>query len=238
MSRPLLLDAFACAGLAGDGYRAAGFDVVALDNDPKALKHNPHHQVLGDALTLLSDRGFMRQFDAVHASPPCQVHSATRKLADAQGRGAGRAVDLLPQTVERLSRLDVPWIVENVERSPVRAMPGAVRLCGSSFGLKVQRHRWFAPSPDLHLIGLACKHDVFDVDPISGKPRPWGVYYAKGDSIPSGGRTALTDDHAHEVMGVSHRRLPWRFLCEGLPVQYTLWLGVTLRAHLSARVAA
>lgn len=236
MSRPLLLDAYACAGLAGDGYSEAGFDVVALDNDPRALKHNPHPTVLGDALVLLADRGFMRQFDAVHASPPCQIHSATRRLADAQGRGAGRAVDLLPQTIALLSALDVPWVVENVERSPVRAMPGAVRLCGSSFGLQVQRHRWLAPSPGLLLSGSACAHDRFPADPITGKPRPLGVYYAKGDSIPSGGRTALDDDHAHAVMGVSHRRLPWRYLCEGLPTQYTAHVGGCVQRAL--RVAA
>ena len=237
MSRPVLLDVCSCAGIGADGYAAAGWEVVCLDNDKGALKHNPHHTILGDALTLLADRGFMAQFDAVHASFPCQLFSATRQLAIAQGKGKGRAVDLLTPGLALLANLDVPWIVENVERSPVRHMPGAVRLCGSTWGLKVQRHRWFAPSPGLELAGTSCDHSTFDRDPISGKPRPWGVYYAKGDSIPSGGRTCLTDAHAHECMGV-HRQVPWRLLCEGLPPVYTEHLGRQLLAALSSHADA
>lgn len=235
MTRPLLLDLFSCAGLVADGYALAGFDVVAVDNDPAALRHNPHSQANADAMRVLAGEPFtttdgtrwrLSDFDAVHASPPCQIHSATRKLADAQGRGQGRAVDLLGPTLDALAAVDVPWVVENVERSPLRAHPGVAKVCGSAFGLKVQRHRLFAPSPGLVLESTRCNHaGAFDRDPVTGKPRPWGVYYSKGDSIPSGGRTALTDDHAHEVMGVTHRRLPWRFLCEGLPVPYGAWVG-------------
>ena len=236
--KPVLLDLCSCAGVGADGYAAAGFEVVCLDNDPKALRHNPHHTIQGDALERLADRGFVRQFDAVHASFPCQGFSATRRLADAQGKGRGRAVDLLTPGVELLRRLDVPWVVENVPRSPVARMPGAVMLCGSAWGLKVQRHRWFAPSPGLTLTGSVCCHaEAFDLDPTTGKPRPWGVYYAKGDSIPSGGRTCLTDEHAHECMGVE-RRVPWRHLCEGLPPVYTEHVGRQLRAALDGEVAA
>lgn len=225
LARPLMLDVCSCSGLGADGYTAAGWEVVCLDNDPKALAHNPHHTVAGDALTLLADRGFMRQFAGVHASFPCQLFSATRQLAIAQGKGTGRAVDLLTPGMPLMHRLDVPWIVENVNRSPVRHMPGAVRLCGSSWGLKVERHRWFAPSPGLLLTGSVCDHrTAFDRDPVTGKPRPWGVYYAKGDSIPSGGRTCLTDEHGHQCMGVE-RRVPWPYLCEGLPPAYTEHLG-------------
>lgn len=140
--RPLLLDAFSCAGIGADGYVAAGWDVVCLDNDERALRHNPHHVVHGDAMRLLNDGGFMAQFDAIHASPPCQLFSATRRLADAQGKGQGRAVDLLHPVIDLFDGLDTPYVIENVERSPLRRM-GAMRLCGSSFGLKVQRHRLF-----------------------------------------------------------------------------------------------
>lgn len=232
--RPLMLDAFSCAGLGADGYAAAGFEVVCLDNDLNALKHNPHHVVHGDAMRLLNDPGFMDQFDAVHASPPCQLFSATRKLADAQGKGKGRAVDLLSPVIDLFDGLDTPWVIENVERSPLRRM-GAVRLCGSSFGLKVQRHRLFLSNVPLE--GSVCDHRSFDVDPISGKPRPWGVYYAKGDNIPSGGRTCLTLEHGLECMG-TERSVPWKYLCEGLPPQYTEHLGRQIAAHLEQERAA
>lgn len=231
-----LLDAFSCAGIGADGYARAGWEVVCVDNDPKALAHNPHETVLADALTLLADPGFMSEFDAVHASPPCQLFSATRRLAVAQGKGQGRAVDLLTPTLQVLGDLlddqewDMPWVVENVPRSPLKAM-GAVQLCGSSFGLKVQRHRLFlsnVPIPQ-----PACDHSTFDPDPVTGKPRPWGVYYAKGDNIPSGGRTCLTTEHAMECMGVE-REVPWPYLCEALPPAYTEHVGRALLAELEA----
>lgn len=235
---PLMLDAFSCAALGAGGYRDAGLEVVCLDNDEKALKHAQaagFHVVCGDAIRLLADAGFMRQFDVVHASPPCQLFSATRRLAEAQGKGTGRAVDLLSPVLDIFDGLETPWVVENVERSPLKKM-GATRLCGSSFGLKVQRHRLFLSNVDL---GPAppCDHGSFDIDPDSGKPRPWGVYYAKGDSIPSGGRTCLSDEHGHECMGVTDRKVPWRYLCEGLPPVFTEWVGTRLLAALEERAA-
>lgn len=80
------------------------------------------------------------------------------------------------------------------------------------------------------MIGKPCDHSVFPLDPITGKHRPWGVYYAKGDNIPNGGRTFKTDEEAHEGMGIVHRTVPWEFLCEGLPPAYTYWVGKQLKA--------
>jgi hypothetical protein len=234
-----MVDFFGCAGLGADGY-AEHFDVVVVDTDGAALRHAAkagHEVVKGDALALLRDRGFMRSFVFAHTSPPCQGHSATRQLAIAQGKGVGRSVDLIPATLDALRLLDIPWVIENVNRSPVRRMPGAVRLCGSSFGLRVERHRWFAPSPGLVLTGTVCDHGgAFDRDPITGKPRPWGVYGSKSDNIPSGGRTVTSAAMGHEVMGINHRAVPWKYLCEGLPPAFTAHLGQQVVDHVRAAV--
>lgn len=230
-----LLDGFSCAGLGADGYRRAGWTVVCLDNDPRALRHAAaagHETVQGDALTLLADPGFMRQFHAAHVSPPCQGYSATRMLADAQGKGAGRAVNLVEPVRDLLNVWGGAWVMENVERSPLRGWSGVVRLCGSSWGLKVQRHRLFAPGGGVALMAPECRHHVFDPDPVTGKPRPWGVYYAKGDSIPNGGRTVATLEDGHAAMGVLDRQVPWKYLCEGLPPVYTEHIGQHLRAAI------
>jgi DNA (cytosine-5)-methyltransferase 1 len=234
-----LLDAFSCAAIGAGGYDDAGFDeIVCLDNDPKALrfaKDAGYETVCGDAMALLNDAGFMGQFDAIHASPPCQGFSATRELARAQGKGnSKRTVDLLRPVIDLFDGLDTPYVIENVERSPLRGMPGVVRLCGSSFGLKVQRHRLFLSN--VPITPLACRHDLFDADPITGKPRPWGVYYAKGDNIPSGGRTCETTEDAMACMGVT-REVPWKYLCEGLPPAYTEHIGRHLLAHLEEAAA-
>lgn len=246
--RPRFLDLFSCAGLYADGLAEYG-DVYAVDNDRAALRHNPYPSCCSDAvdalLCLLSGGRLpfthkdgtvewlgLSDFDAITGSPPCQAHSATRKLADAQGRGQGRAVDLLPITLRLLRLTGLPWVVENVERSPLRGLEDTVRLCGSSFGLKVQRHRLFL-SEDVPLLGSTCDHaGAFDRDPITGKPRPWGVYYSAGDSIPSGGRTAVDKAHGHQVMGITHRTVPWKYLCEGLPREYGSHIGAQLAAHV------
>ena len=71
----------------------------------------------------------------------------------------------------------------------------------------------------------------FDPDPVTGKPRPWGVYYAMGDNIPSGGRTCTSLEHAMECMGVG-RRVPWQYLREGLPPAFTHHIGTTIMEQI------
>ena len=223
------VDVFSCAGLGAEGYRNAGFQVVCVDKDRAALKHAAKagfETIHADALDVLADTTFLSGFQVVHVSPPCQGESPTRNLADAQGRGQGRAVNLLQPVRDLLEAWGGPFVIENVERSKwMRAQPGVVRCCASSFGLKAQRHRLFAPGGGVELWGTQCDHDVFDRDPISGKPRPWGVYYSKGDNIPSGGRTVATLEHGHEVMGITSRSVPWKYLCEGLPPAMTEFIG-------------
>ena len=227
-----VLDVCCCAGIGGDGYRELGMEVVGIDNDPKALAHHPDADCTADALEVLKDHHFLDRFDFVHASFPCQLFSATRKLADAQGKGVGKGIDLLTPGLALLREWGGPFIVENVERSPLRDEPGVVRLCGSSFGLKVQRHRLFVAGGGLEVVGSECDHrGAFDVDPVSGKPRPWGVYYVMGDNIPSGGRTCATLEHAMECMGVT-REVPWEYLREGIPPAYTRYLGEQIARQL------
>lgn len=220
--RPRLLDACSCASVGAIGYDRAGWRVTSLDNDPRALAHSPFETVCRDVLEALEDHAFLSQFDAIHASFPCQLFSATRELAKAQGKGQGKAVDLLTPGLERLRECGLPWVVENVERSPLGGMEGVARVCGSSFGLKVRRHRLFLGSKPLQ--GTVCDHSKFEVDEASGKPRPWGVYYAMGDNIPSGGRTCVSLEHGMECMGVT-RQVPWQYLREGLPPAYTEHIG-------------
>lgn len=65
--KPRLLDLFCGAGGAAMGYYRAGFEVVGVDIKPQ--KHYPFEFHQADALEYLVEHG--REFDAIHASPPC-----------------------------------------------------------------------------------------------------------------------------------------------------------------------
>jgi DNA (cytosine-5)-methyltransferase 1 len=115
------------------GYNRAGFDVVGIDIDAQPRYPFEFHQA--DALQYLAQHG--HEFDAIHASPPCQSFTAYRR----KGHGVGDSyVDLIPETRELVLESGLPYIIENVPGAP---LVDAVQLCGSSFGLDVRRHRLF-----------------------------------------------------------------------------------------------
>ena len=79
------LDLFCGAGGAAMGYHQAGFEVVGWD-----IEHHPdypfeHH--VGDALEVLTDVDYVRSFDLVHASPPCQAYSTATRDRSRYGSG-------------------------------------------------------------------------------------------------------------------------------------------------------
>lgn len=221
--RPRLLDLFAGAGGAAVGYAQAGFDVTAVDvKIRRDLPGRPDVTfVRADALDVLADVAYLRTFDAIHASPPCQTHTRAKHLRDAQGKGTDK-LDLIPQTRAGLEAAGVPFVIENVPGAPLRH---DVLLCGSMFpelhvydgtGRRwLQRHRVFetnrpmaAPSP--------CRHKSAGV-------RPLGVYASKADNIPSGGQTCRTLEEGRALMGIDW--MSWSALVEAIPPAYTRHLG-------------
>ena len=219
-----LLDLFCGAGMATDGYAAAGFDCHGVD-----LYAQPHYPATfeqGDALAILGS-DFPEWFDVIHASPPCQAHTRAKHLRTAQG-GQSRFDDLLTPTLALLQERwsHKVWVVENVPGAP--GMDDAVVECGSAYGLGVRRHRLFLSNLQ-HLRGSGCRHKE--------QGRPWGVYHVPGDSIPQGGRTARNAEHGREVMGVS-RSLPWDSLKEGFPPAYTQHIGRQVAERVRTFTAA
>ena len=202
-----LLDLFCGVGGASVGYARAGFEVHGVD-----LKHGkryPYTYTRADVLDVLQDDNFIQQFDVIHASPPCQTHSITQHLRNAQGKATSK-IDLIPETRAALIASDKPYIIENVPGSP---LINPIQLCGSSFGLKVRRHRLF--ESNMPLEGSVCNHKL--------QGRPVGVYGSLNDEIPKGGKTAATIDEARDAMG-----MPWAIwteLVEAIPPAFTEYLG-------------
>ena len=129
--KPRILDLFCCAGGVAMGYSRAGFDVVGVDIDPQP--RFPFEFIQADALTL--DMKFIKSFDAIHASPPCQSYS---DLAKRNGN-AHEWPRLVDPVREMLIKSGKPFVIENVEGAP---LINPIVLCGTMFkGLRVLRHR-------------------------------------------------------------------------------------------------
>jgi DNA (cytosine-5)-methyltransferase 1 len=239
MRRPRLLDAYSCAGGAGMGYHLAGFDVTGIDKE--AQPNYPFMFIRGDALEALADRGFLGQFDAVHASPPCQAFTAMGTMPNAREHP-----DLLTPTRALLEQAGLPYVIENVPGSPIDVRPpdlfgysGAIMLCGSMFGLRtdefeLRRHRWFDAS--VPLVQPPCRHS---------HRRVVGFY---GDHARIRARVEGSRDRGSDILGEQKMALvkalmgidwmAWTEANQAIPPAYTAFLGAALLEHLAAERAA
>lgn len=187
------------------GYHRAGFEVTGVD-----LKHGKRYPFKYIRLNVMElQPSDLAEYDLIHASPPCQTHSITRNLRIAQGKQTDK-LDLIEPTRELLKASGKPYIIENVPGAPLFK---PVQLCGSSFDLKVRRHRLF--ESNLELKGSVCDHKK--------QGRPVGIYGSMKDEIPSGGKTAETIEQAREAMGINW--MIWGELVEAIPPVYTEYLG-------------
>lgn len=215
MTMPIkVLDLFCGAGGASKGYADAGFEVIGVDNKPH--KDYPFQMFVLDAMDLVKQD--FDQYDLIHASPPCQPFTSLMKLAKAQGKTTNKA-DLLEPTRALLQASGKPYVIENVVGAP---LIDPVQLCGSSFGLKVRRHRLF--ESNLPLKGSICDHKA--------QGRPIGVYGSMRDQIPNGGRTADSVEQARKAMGIDWA-MKWGDLVEAIPPAYTHYLGLQIRELLN-----
>jgi len=205
-----LLDLYCKAGGASKGYQLAGFEVVGVDI--KKQKRYPYEFIQADCLELMKDMDFLKSFDVITASPPCQTHSITQHLRNAQGKSTDK-VDLIPQTREALIASGKPYVIENVPGAP---LINPIQMCGSYFGLKVRRHRRF--ESNLPIVGSPCDH--------KNQGKPVGVYGSMRDEIPKGGHTAKSIEEAREAMGIDW--MIWGELVEAIPPIYTREIGMQL----------
>lgn len=205
-SRPRLLDLFCCEGGAAMGYHRAGFEVVGVDLNPKFAKRYPFEFHAGDALEFFADH--WHEFDAWHASPPCQAHTRAQKL---QGN---EHLDFIPQTRAAFRRasylVQTPWVIENVPGAPLN---NPTVLCGSMFGIETYRHRLF----ETNFILSSPKHPEH-----VAKNTKMGRPPVAGEFMHIVGNFSGVDK-AREIMA-----MPWASqngLREAIPPAYTEYIG-------------
>src|SRR3712207_4065125 len=107
--RKRMLDLFCGAAGAPGGYQRAGFAVMGID-----LKHGKRYQagyIGGNVLDSL-DVGFLREYDFIPASPPCQSFSITKNLRNAQGKTVkATGGDLMDPVRDALIASGVPYVI-------------------------------------------------------------------------------------------------------------------------------
>jgi DNA (cytosine-5)-methyltransferase 1 len=220
VTRPRLLDLFCGAGGAGMGYHRAGFDVTGVDINPQPNYPFEFHQA--DAIEVLEDMAAMtddRRFHAIHTSPPCQAYSVTASLHDVD------YPELITPVRALLAEIGLPSVIENVQGAP---LVNAIRLCGSSFGLGVRRHRLFEITPMLAGVPPCSHHTQPEPVDVTGTGGP----RRNTTRAPGGGNSRKPEnlEHARAVMGIDWMTRPE--LSESIPPAYTEWIGRQLVEYL------
>jgi DNA (cytosine-5)-methyltransferase 1 len=214
-----LLDLFCGAGGAAVGYHRAGFDtIVGVDIEPQP--HYPFEFVQADALTYCAAHG--AEFDAVHASPPCQAYTGMRNITLARfGHVTTEHPDMIAETRRVLEQTGKSWVIENVKNSPLRTQ---VILCGVSFGLQTARHRYFESS--VLLLALPCAHysAKYTIGVYGSRPDGRRVSYRHHRL----GRIAKGIEEGRDVMGIDW--MDWGELTQAVPPAYTEFIGAQLLA--------
>lgn len=202
------------------GYHRAGFQVVGVDIEPQP--NYPFLFLRGNALGFLYDADWVAEFDAIHASPPCQFGTA-------YNRRPGHVKDspnLIPETREGLRRTRVPYVIEN-NYSNRSHLIDPVMYCGSSFGLDVQRHRCF--ESNVPLLAPPCDHGW-------QTPRfPPATNRTNLRRTVEVGVWRIPLDVQRKAMGIDWTSLPE--LSEAIPPAYTEHIGRQLLAHVGSEAA-
>lgn len=245
--RPRLLDLCCGVGGASVGYLRAGWDVVGVDLKPQP-NYGGEHFVQADAIEYLE--AHIHEFDAVHASFPCQGYSiATPTWAKQQQAEGWYRTDLIPAARQICDDYGMPLIMENVPRAErdyrhpnlvintygtdlgpefdgtseqmLLPVQRPVTLCGTQFGLPIIRHRVFE-------VGEM-------VNPLAHQPHQGSV--RDGDYITVAGHGA---DNKKGNSSLNAWRfamaMPWAMtrheLAEAIPPSYTKYLGQQMLAWL------
>lgn len=238
-----LLDLFCGQGGAAAGYMAAGWDVTGIDIVDHAAQY-PGEFVQSDALSYLIDHG--HEFDAFHASPPCQGYTI-----GTAGNSAARAKhpQLIAETRWLLNFTGKPWVIENVQQARSQ-MVDPILLCGRMFGLSTEdedgeplaldRHRLFESNVPL----VAPDHPKHDGRQVAGvytggrgrKPGATAAEHRHDCRVNRrGGYVPASREVRQQLMGIDW--MTDKGLAESIPPAYSEFIGHQLAAHIQETAA-
>ena len=193
------------------GYHRAGFtEIIGIDHKP--MPRYPFEFVQADVFEWCAEND-LSQFDLIHASPPCQAYSQ-----QTPPEHRGNHPRLIEKTRKVLVGVNADYVIENVQNARKHLLC-PVKLCGSMFGLKFWRHRYFECSFTVQLTPPCCHN--FEPVMITGTTRR---------KPERGGRfeyTAQECRDAHDLQWMTRAELD-----EAIPPAYTEWIGRQFIRHL------
>lgn len=198
------------------GYHRAGFEVVGVDIVPQP--HYPFEFHQADALQYLYEHG--HEFDAIHASPPCQDYSVTKSI---HGNEYPRLITPLR---DLLKSIGLPYVIENVAGASDEMITPTL-LCGTMFGLLVIRHRLFETS----FFVLEPTHTHAGIKVYTNASRGYSAFRNGATHICVAGNNFDPKDGAI-AMGIDW--MTREEMAEAIPPAYTEFIGRHLMAHLGA----
>lgn len=252
-----MLDVCCCEGGATVGYQRAGFRVYGIDLFiDYTRKRYPAPAYTGDAVMalriLLAGKRLpfidadntvewltLRDFSAIHASPPCQKHSIATSAIDRDSYP-----DLIGPIRDLCQETGLPYIIENVVGAPLL---NPVLLCGCMFNLtapdddglplRMERPRLFESNRTL-TAPRPCYHDpTVWVAGSYGGARKQGTtpaerrhnakHVRKGGYVPS-------IQVQQRLLGIDW--MTQKGMHQSLPPVYTEWLGGQLITRLTNRM--
>lgn len=209
-----ICDLFCCAGGASMGLHRAfpGAEIVGVDI--KAQPHYPFKFIQADALTFP-----LEGFDFVWASPPCQGYCNFNSLNKKEHPL------LIDNIRKRLQLTNALWVIENVGGAK-RHLKNPIRLCGSMFGLRVRRHRYF--ESNIFMMQPACDHSIKGGIAVYGD-HPEDCYVHRRNGIKTTHfRRAASIDVASLAMDIDW--MDWNEIREAIPPAYSEWIGNQLKS--------
>ena len=199
-----VLDLFCGQGGAGMGYFMAGCSVTGID-----IKHQskyPFTFIQADAMEYLKNNYL--NYDFIHASPPCQGYSHLTPEAHKV-----KYKKLNPELRKLLVESDKPYCIENV-RGAINELVNPVMLCGSMFGLRTQRHRYFETSFYVEVPGV-CNHNKIPLLVTTASKASRELRFKKGIKPKS-------VKNAPAAYGIDW--MDFKGLKECIPPAYTKWI--------------